>query len=134
MRLTSQPSVSKRAQARWNVAGATSSLGDGYRRRKRKDCWLSWNEGYQLTDEPNSSSNIAIISSHSSTVIMINSIHSLLGEGTIPTFFRSYSWAVFHPANRLSHHTCSDECSQRPALQIPSPELSFSQRSAEYWY
>src|SRR6516225_6771015 len=26
----------------------------------------------------------------------------------------------FHPANRLSHHTCSDECSQRPALQIPS--------------
>jgi hypothetical protein len=28
--------------------------------------------------EPNSSSNIAIISSHSSTVIMINSIHSLL--------------------------------------------------------
>src|SRR5262249_39508153 len=38
----------------------------------------SSNEAYQLTDEPNSSSNIAIISSHSSTVIMINSIHSLL--------------------------------------------------------
>src|SRR5215831_20216768 len=37
----------------------------------------------EVTDEPNSSSNTAIISSHSSTVIMINSIHSLLSRALI---------------------------------------------------
>src|SRR5215831_5324363 len=53
MRLTSQPSVFKRAQARRNVAKKLGPLadclrrwcGDAYRRRKRRDCCRNLNEG-----------------------------------------------------------------------------------------
>src|SRR5215831_13563924 len=50
MRLTSQPSVFKRAQARRNVAKKNMGPAPrrwwdaGYRRRKRRGCWLSLNE------------------------------------------------------------------------------------------
>jgi hypothetical protein len=61
---------------KWKVA--KEMIGRRLSQAEESDCWRSSSEGYQLNYEPNSSSNIAIISSHSSTVIMINSIHSLL--------------------------------------------------------
>src|SRR5262249_49402751 len=48
MRLTSQLSVFKRAQARWNVAKLADCPKrcwcDGYLRKKRRNCWRNLNE------------------------------------------------------------------------------------------
>jgi len=70
--LTKSPLLG-RARTNSLAAGCTSSLADQQNKSSG-----SYQQGNRLTERTQLKLNMAIISSHSSTVIMINSIHSLL--------------------------------------------------------